>query len=320
MPSSEHACRIIPIHECVEETTMTESPAAQAASAPTATAVPESGSAAVDPSTADRALKTKHRAMWASGDYPTLAADLIWSLGTVLVDTVGVRPGDRVLDVAAGSGNAAIPAALRGGAVVASDLAPELFEAGRRRAHEAGAELEWREADAEGLPFDDAAFDVTVSCVGVMFAPHHRRAAGELLRVTRPGGRIGVLSWTPQGFIGQMFRAMKPFAAPLPEGAEPAPLWGDEAHVRELFGDDVEELEARRQSVTIDRFTSPEEFRDYFKRNYGPTIAVYHRIADDPDQVRALDDALVELARSHGLRTAGDALEWEYLLVTARRT
>ncbi|SIO26555.1 class I SAM-dependent methyltransferase [Agromyces cerinus] len=304
---------------------MTDSRASQASPSPTptatatATAPSESGQTEIDPTTADRVLKTKHRAMWASGDYPTLAADLIWSLGPVLVDAVGVHPGDRVLDVAAGSGNAAIPAALRGGSVVASDLAPELFDAGRRRAQEAGAELEWREADAEALPFDDAAFDATVSCVGVMFAPHHRRAAGELLRVTRPGGRIGVLSWTPEGFIGQMFKTMKPFAAPLPEGAEPAPLWGDEQHVRELLGTDVEELEARRQSVTIDHFASPEAFRDYFKRNYGPTIAVYGRIADDPDQVRALDDALVELARSHGLRTTGDALQWEYLLVTARR-
>ncbi|WP_139417878.1 methyltransferase domain-containing protein [Agromyces laixinhei] len=302
---------------------MTESPAAQAAT-PAAPASPATGTASpvetIDPVTIDRALKAKHRAMWASGDYPTLATDLIWSLGPVLVDAVGVRPGDRVLDVAAGSGNTAIPAALRGGEVVASDLAPELFEAGRRAARQAGAELEWREADAESLPFDDAAFDVVVSCVGVMFAPHHRRAADEVLRVTRPGGRIGLLSWTPAGYIGEMFRAMKPFAAPLPEGAQPAPLWGDEQHVRELLGDGVDEFEAHRGTVTVGHFTSPEEFRDYFKRNYGPTIAVYERIADDPDQVRALDEALVELARSHGLRAPGDALQWEYLLVTARRS
>ncbi|WP_022892950.1 class I SAM-dependent methyltransferase [Agromyces subbeticus] len=293
---------------------MTDSPAARTASSSTP------GAPATDRAAADQALKAKHRAMWASGDYPTLATDLIWSLGDTLVDAVGVEPGDRVLDVAAGSGNAAIPAALRGGAVVASDLTPELFEVGRRRAADAGADLEWREADAESLPFDDAEFDVVVSCVGVMFAPHHREAAGELLRVTRPGGRIGLLSWTPDGFIGQMFRAMKPYAAPLPSGAEPAPLWGDEQHVRELLGDGVDDLTARRESIVIDRFDSPEAFRDYFKQNYGPTIAVYGRIADDGEQVRALDDALVELARSHGLGSPGDAMRWEYLLVTARRS
>jgi len=267
---------------------------------------------------ADRALKAKHRAMWASGDYPTLASELIWSLGPILVDATGVHPGDRVLDVAAGSGNAAIPAALRGGAVVASDLAPELFEAGRRRATEAGVELEWREADAEALPFADDAFDVTLSCVGVMFAPHHQQAADELVRVTRSHGRIGLLSWTPEGFIGQMFKTMKPYAAPLPEGAQPAPLWGDEQHVRELLGDRVTDVTAERRTIGMDVLPSPEAFRDYFTTHYGPTIAVYHRIADDPAQVEALDAALAELARQHGAGDPGTAFEWEYLLVTAR--
>src|SRR5690606_23808127 len=162
------------------------------------------------------------RAMWASGDYPTLAAELIAPLGRRLVEAVGIGPGDRVLDVAAGSGNAAIPAALRGADVVASDLAPELFVAGRRAALGAGAELAWREADAEALPFDDESFDAVISSVGVMFAPHHQTAADELVRVTRSGGRIGILSWTPEGFIGEAFRTMKPFAAPPPPGAQPA--------------------------------------------------------------------------------------------------
>ena len=267
---------------------------------------------------ADRALKQKHRAMWASGDYPTLASDLIWELGPRAVAAADVRPGERVLDVAAGSGNAAIPAALRGAMVVATDLAPELFDAGRRHATEAGAELEWREADAEALPFADDAFDVVLSTVGVMFAPHHQVAADELVRVTKPGGRLALINWTPQGFIGRMFATMKPFAAPLPEGAQPAPLWGDEQHVRDLFGDRVTDVTAERQTVEIDRFDTGEEFRDYFKHHYGPTIAVYNRIADDPDQVRALDTALADLARAHGLDRPGGSLQWEYLLFTAR--
>ena len=266
----------------------------------------------------DRALKAKHRAMWASGDYPTLASDLIWELGPRAVAAADVRPGERVLDVAAGSGNAAIPAALRGAMVVATDLAPELFDVGRRLATEAGAELEWREADAEALPFADDSFDAVLSTVGVMFAPHHQVAADELLRVTKPGGRLALINWTPQGFIGRMFATMKPFAAPLPEGAQPAPLWGDEQHVRDLFGDRVTDVTAERQTVEIDRFDTGEEFRDYFKHHYGPTIAVYNRIADDPEQVRALDTALADLARAHGLDRPGGSLHWEYLLFTAR--
>ena len=267
---------------------------------------------------ADRELKQKHRAMWASGDYPTLATDLIWELGPRAVAAADVRPGERVLDVAAGSGNAAIPAALRGATVVASDLTPELFDSGRRLATEAGAELEWHEADAEALPFADDAFDVVLSTVGVMFAPHHEVAADELVRVTKPGGRVALVNWTPQGFIGQMFRVMKPFAAPLPEGAQPAPLWGDEQHVGDLLGDRVTDVTAERQTVEIDRFDSGEEFRDYFKHHYGPTIAAYRRIADDPAQVRALDTALADLGRAHGLDRPGGSMHWEYLLFTAR--
>lgn len=270
-------------------------------------------------SDADRELKSRHRSMWASGDYPAVAADLVWPLGAKLVDATGVNAGDRVLDIAAGTGSAAIRAAEQGAVVVASDLVPELFEAGRRNAADAGVELEWVEADAERLPFDDAAFDAAISAIGVMFAPHHEAAAGELLRVVRPGGRVGVLSWTPEGFIGRMFRAMKPFAAPLPPGAQPAPLWGDESHVRELLGDAVDGVEVQRDSVAIDRFATGAEFRDYFKANYGPTIAVYRRIADDADAVRALDDALAALGDTQ-LKSDGDGtMRWEYLVVTATR-
>ena len=205
--------------------------------------------------TTDRALKAKHRAMWALGDYPAVAIDVIPELGPTLVAATGVRAGDRVLDVAAGTGNAAVPAALTGAEVVASDLTPELFVAGRQFAARNGVEITWEEGDAEALPYDDDSFDVVLSCVGVMFAPHHQIAADELLRVCRPGGRIGLLSWTPTGFVGELFRTMKPYAPPPPPGAQPAPLWGDEDHVRALLGDRVTDVVAKRQ--TLPRTSSP---------------------------------------------------------------
>lgn len=270
-------------------------------------------------SDADRALKAKHRTMWALGDYPAVAAEIIPDLGAILVEACGVGGGDRVLDVAAGSGNAAIPAALAGASVVASDLTPELLETGRALAARRGAKVEWRQADAEALPYADGEFDTVLSCVGVMFAPHHQAAAGELIRVCRPGGTIGLLNWTPEGFIGQMFATMKPYAPPPPPGAQPPPLWGSEDYVRALLGDAVTEVVARRQTVTIDRFAHPSAFRDYFKANYGPTVAVYRGIAGDPDQVAALDHDLTELARRHLQGEEKAVMEWEYLLLTARR-
>src|ERR1039457_6866279 len=175
---------------------------------------------------ADQALKAKHRAMWALGDYPALATDVITDLGKVLVHACGVRRGDRVLDVAPGSGTAAIPAAQAGANVVACDLTPELLEAGRAQAARLGAELQWRQADAEALPFPDGEFDTVMSCVGVMFAPHHQASGGELVRVCRPGGTIGLLSWTPEGFIGQMFATMKPLPPPPPPRHAAAPAVG----------------------------------------------------------------------------------------------
>ena len=277
---------------------------------------------------AGRALKAKHRAMWAFGDYPAVATDLVSSLGPILVSACQVRNGDRVLDVAAGTGNAAIPAAEAGASVVASDLTPELLETGRREAERRGITLEWRQADAEDLPFADDEFDTVMSCLGVMFTPFHQASAGELVRVCRPGGTIGLLNWTPEGFIGQMFATMKPYAPPPPPGAQPPPLWGREDHVRALLGDQVANVKARRQTVRVDRFGRPEDFRDYFKANYGPTIAVYRALADDPGRTAALDAELADLARRHDFGAEGadrtrsngnTVMVWEYLLLTASK-
>ena len=273
-------------------------------------------------------LKAKHRTMWGLGNYPSVADEVISELGDVLVEAAGIGLGDRVLDVAAGSGNASVPAARAGASVVASDLSPVLLEAGRRATdgtvpaqrgsdqRETGA-ITWEEADAEALPYDDASFDAVISCVGVMFAPHHQEAADELVRVARPGGRIGLLSWTPEGFIGQMFATMKPYAPAPPPGVQPPPLWGSADHVRTLLGDSVTDVEATRRSLRVDRFASAGEFREFFKARYGPTIAVYAANAADPDRVAALDRDLDALAEQFGAGTG--AMDWEYLLLTARR-
>jgi ubiquinone/menaquinone biosynthesis C-methylase UbiE len=286
------------------------------ATTPTTPTTPTSTGSPVTATTQDQALKAKHAAMWASGSYPTVADEVVGPLGSILVETLDVQRGQRVLDVAAGTGTSAHPAARRGAQVTATDLTPELLDVGRAAAIAEGLELTWATADAEALPYRESSFDAVLSCIGVMFAPHHQQAADELVRVCRPGGAIGVLSWTPEGFIGQVFAVMKPYAPPPPPGASPAPLWGHVDHVRNLFGDRVQDLVARQQSLRVERFADGAEFRDFMKANYGPTIAVYRFIADDPAKVTALDTDLAAL----GDRFLQDGvMAWEYLLVTARR-
>ncbi len=265
----------------------------------------------------DRGLEAKHRTLWALGNYTTVATEVVAPLGPVLVQASGIGAGDRVLDIAAGAGNVSIPAALAGADVIASDLCPELLERGRAIAASRGVSLRWLQANAEELPCDSDEFDAVLSCIGVMFAPHHQRAADELVRVCRPGGVIGLISWTPEGFIGQMFATMKPYLAPPPPGVQPAPLWGNADHVRGLLADRVSDFTAQRGTLRVDRFADGAAFRDYFKANYGPTIAAYRGIADQPDRVDALDAQLAELGDRY--LAGSSAMEWEYLLATARK-
>ncbi|WP_124711713.1 class I SAM-dependent methyltransferase [Mycolicibacterium nivoides] len=264
--------------------------------------------------TSDSELEAKHRALWALGDYAAIAANIVRPLGPVLVEACGIGPGDRVLDVAAGTGNAAIPAATAGATVTASDLCPELVEQGRRLGADAGVIIDWAEANAEALPYRDDSFDTVLSCIGVMFAPHHQRAADELVRVTRPGGRIGLIAWTPEGFIGQLFATMKPYVPAPPPGVSPPPKWGDEDYVRTLLGDRVGELTCERRELDVDAFTDGAAFRDHFKANYGPTISAYRAIAADADRVAALD---AEIAALGDRFLTGSTMRWEYLLTLA---
>jgi SAM-dependent methyltransferase len=224
------------------------------------------------PVASDANLKARHRAMWASGDYPSMVQTWLLPLGLRLVEACGIGPGMRVLDVAAGTGNASIPAARAGADVTASDLTPELLEAGRLRAEAEGLALEWVEADAEQLPFEDASFDVVISAIGAMFAPRHQETANELARVCRPGGTIGLLSWTPEGMIGTLLRTLAPFAPPPPPGAQPPPLWGSEAHLSDLFGAAVDFGAPERDVLEVTAFERPRDYGEHFKARYGPTI------------------------------------------------
>src|ERR1700744_1844901 len=245
--------------------------------------------------TADHELESKHRALWAMGDYATVATEVVSPLGSALVQASGIGAGDWVLDVAAGAGNVAIPAALTGANVIASDLVPELRQRGAALAQARGVNVKWREANAEALPFGVDEFDAVLSCVGVMFVPHHQCAADELVRVCRPSGTIGLISWTPEGFIGQMFATMKPYVAPAPAGVQPPPKWGSEDYVRGLLGDGITDFTAQRRVLRVDRFASGAGFRDFFKTYYGPTISAYRGIAGEADRAAALDAAVAAL-------------------------
>lgn len=218
-----------------------------------------------------RALREQARATWSAGNYDAVAEG-IWEVGGVIVDRLRIRAGEEVLDVACGTGNATIRAALAGGTVIGLDLTPELFDAGRRRAAEAGAEVRWMEGDAEALPFDAASFDVVISTFGVMFAPRHQVAADELARVLRPEGRIGLAAWTPEGSVGRLLETVAVHLPPPPEIALPPILWGVEAHVRELFAAETIELSFQRRRLALDPDIDHARAVEFYLASFGPLV------------------------------------------------
>lgn len=256
------------------------------------------------------ALKERQRAMWATGDFPSIAR-MISEVGETCVEAAGIEPGMEVLDVACGAGNAAIPAAQRGARVTGLDLTPELLEAGREQAAEAGVEVAWVEGDAEALPFGDASFDRVISTFGVMFAPRHDVAAAELVRVCRPGGQIVMCNWTPDGAVGQLFAAMAKYVPP-PPGGKPPVLWGTAGHLRELFsGAGEPRLEPRVVRIPRD----PVDYMAYFEENFGPMILA--KAALEPEGRWA--DLRAEIVEVGHRFTRDGAIEQAYVVVTVPR-
>jgi SAM-dependent methyltransferase len=237
-------------------------------------------------------VKARQQRTWASGDFAVVASRIVL-VSEQLADSADLRAGWDVLDVACGNGNATLAAARSGAHAVGVDYEPDLVEGGRARAVTEGLDVEFRVGDAEDLPAADAAYDAVLSVFGCMFAPDHQRAADEILRVTRPGGTVGLASWTPDGFIGQMFRVITSHV-PGPPGVPSPLLWGTEDHLNELFGDAATGLRSVERTCTF-RFTSAEEFVTFFRRWYGPTLKAFEALDEDGRAALAAD--LTDLAR-----------------------
>jgi ubiquinone/menaquinone biosynthesis C-methylase UbiE len=235
------------------------------------------------------AIKERQQKTWASGDF-TRIGNLMVIMGERLCEAADLRSGQRVLDVATGSGNTAISAARRFCEATGIDYVPELIEYARKRAEVEGMEITFEVGDAENLPFEDGSFDVVLSTIGVMFAPDQEKAASELLRVCRPGGRIGLASWTPDGFIGNMFRTIGKHVPP--PGVKPPPLWGTEERLRELFGEEVSSLQTVRRSF-IFRYPSARHNVEYLRTYFGPALKAFESL--DAEGQKALARDLEEL-------------------------
>ena len=249
------------------------------------------------------------RAVWSSGDYDAVARGIL-EVGRAVVEAVAIRPGERVLDVACGTGNAAIPAALAGGRAIGLDLTPEMFPAAERRAADAGVDVDWVEGDAEALPFGDGSFDVALSTFGLMFAPRHRLAATEMARVVRDGGRIGLASWTPGGTVGHLFGVLE---VHLP-ATDPSPLlWGGQDHVRDCFAGTGLDLHFQRRALARNPEIDVEEAAGFYLASFGPLVRARQRLEPEGRWDAAAAD-LVPAIESM-MRTPP-----EYLLVTGKKT
>lgn len=240
------------------------------------------------------AVKTRQQATWASGDY-AMVATLIQYPAEQLAEHADVQAGWKVLDVATGSGNAAIAAGRRNADVTGLDYVPALLERARERATAERLDINFMEGDAEKMPFADGSFDAVLSIYGCMFTPDHGQAAREIARVCKPGGTIGLACWTPTGFIGEMFRVVSGYVPPAP-GLTPPTKWGDEAYQRSLFGDTVKSAKATVRQ-TIFRFREPGDYIEYFLRYYGPTIKAHAALP--PDKQAGLARDITELAKKH---------------------
>jgi 2-polyprenyl-6-hydroxyphenyl methylase/3-demethylubiquinone-9 3-methyltransferase len=267
------------------------------------------------PTEAVDALKAQHRATWADGDYPAVAEHIADALPHAALAQVDVA-GRQLLDVATGSGNLALEAARAGATVTGIDLVPELIDVARARAADAGLDIEWLVGDAEALPLADDSYDVTTSIVGVQFAPRSRVVADELIRVTRPGGTIVLVNWTPGGLIGQLFKTMGKHMPPPPAWVTPPPVWGSDDHLRELFSGAGEVTLTYGFNPFV--FPSVEDYMTFFADNYGPTKRARERLAAEGTR-DALDDDLRALYTGLNLAEDGSLhLEAEFVVCTVR--
>jgi SAM-dependent methyltransferase len=267
---------------------------------------------------ASEQFRLGQRATWSAGDWDSFAR-LVKPVGALIIDRVGVERGLDFLDVGTGSGgNVAIPAAQRGAKVVGLDVTPELFEHARRRATEAGVNVEWIEGDAQELPFADASFDRVTSTFGAMFAPDHARAAAELVRVCRAGGRIAMSTWIDDGFVGELFKLTASFMPPAPAGLQPPSLWGEEAHVVEMFGTAGVSASLTRETVDFD-FTSIEDAVQRYAEDFGPFV-IARAVLEPQGRWEEFLEAFSELVRRFNLTRDGTArIRSDYFVITVER-